>query len=123
MVSPMVLQFWQDARDQEQAEDVELALSRAGIDVTKAAYAMDLNPSQWTKQRQGVPGCHISLYRLARLGPEFWREYISIKAERLGYAVLKESELTAALLTVVQMARKPMAQMGRKAHAKKEHVA
>ena len=106
----MLLQFWQAPSDRELAEDIELALSRAGLDTTKAAYTMDLDPAQWNKQRQGVG--HISAYRLARLGPEFWREFLSLRAERLGYTVLKESDLTSALLQVMAMAGKRMATMG-----------
>jgi len=105
----MLLQFWQAPSDRELAEDIELALSRAGLDTTKAAYTMDLDPAQWNKQRQGVG--HISAYRLARLGPEFWREFLSLRAERMGYTVLKESDLTSALLAVMAMAGKRMAGM------------
>ncbi len=122
-MAPMVLQFWKDARDKEEAVDLELAMSRADIDVTKAAYAMNLNPSQWTKQRQGIG--HPSSYRIWRLAreyPAFGREYLAIKAERMGFKLLSESELTNALLTVVTLARRPMAAMGQR-KARKDRVA
>lgn len=96
------LSTWQHTANSEQtARDVELAIKRAGLD--KAAELQGLDASQWSRQLAGR-GAHVSLWRLSELPPEFWVEFVKIRARRCGLMVLK-NDLAMLVLGVRKLLR------------------
>jgi len=79
---------------------VSLALARIGMSDKEAAAAMEMNPAQWSRQKNGVDGHHIQLDRLALLPETFHKEFARIYAERVGFKV---SHNTIAQLLVARV--------------------
>lgn len=70
---------------------VDQALARIGMSDKQAAALMGISGGTWSKQKNGVDGCHIQLDKLALLPAEFHVEFTRIYAGLVGLHVAHES--------------------------------
>jgi len=57
-------------------ENVRRAMGRAGLSAKAMAAEMGTSESQLSDQLHGRPNCHLSLWRMFNLPPEFWQEMV-----------------------------------------------
>jgi hypothetical protein len=66
---------------------ITTALARCGLSSAEACERMTLDPSQWSKQLKNRDNAHVSAQRLLKLPRQFWIEFLSLLADRLGIVI------------------------------------
>jgi hypothetical protein len=79
------------------------ALDRCGLTSKDAAYAMELDAAQWSRQLNSREG-HVSLQRLRKLPRAFWIELLLILAAPLELANAHQDMTHLALARVAELA-------------------
>jgi hypothetical protein len=82
---------------------VDEALARIGMSDKQAASIMGISGGTWSKQKNGVDGCHIQLDKLALLPENFHREFTRIYAGLVGLHVTHESIADLLIARVGQL--------------------
>lgn len=82
---------------------VDQALARIGMSDKAAAGLMGISGGTWSKQKNGVDGCHIQLDKLALLPAEFHVEFSRIYASLVGLHVAHESIADLLIVRVSQL--------------------
>jgi hypothetical protein len=82
---------------------VDQALARIGMSDKEAASLQGISAGTWSKQKNGVDGCHIQLDRLALLPPAFHVEFTRIYAQMVGLHVAHESIADLLVARVSQL--------------------
>jgi hypothetical protein len=70
---------------------VDLALARCGLTDKDAAARMGISGATWSKQKNGVDGCHIHLDKLAQLPESFHVEFSRIYGGMVGLTIAHET--------------------------------
>jgi hypothetical protein len=79
------------------------ALDRCGLTSKEAAYAMEIDAAQWSRQLNSREG-HVSLQRLRKMPRAFWIELVLILATPLGLSVAHQDMTHVALVKVMELA-------------------
>jgi hypothetical protein len=82
---------------------VDQALARIGMSDKQAAALMGISGGTWSKQKNGVDGCHVQLDKLALLPAEFHVEFTRIYAGMVGLHVAHESIADLLIARVGQL--------------------
>jgi hypothetical protein len=80
------------------------ALRASGLSESEACRLMNVDASQWSKQKKNADNAHVSLQRLMKLPRQFWLELLQQIAEPLGIVVahpdVADRALSQLLLSV-----------------------
>lgn len=82
---------------------VDLALARCDISDKAAAALMGISGATWSKQKNGVDGCHIHLDKLSALPERFHVEFARIYGERVGLVIAHETIADLLVMRVAQL--------------------
>jgi hypothetical protein len=75
---------------------IDIAASRSGLSHKQLCAHMDgLDQGTWSKQRDGDG--HVSLGRLLKCPPEFWREFLPLLAEHYGMGLSNSNGISQSI--------------------------
>jgi hypothetical protein len=83
------------------AQDIELALAKAGLSHKAAAILMDISEAQLSRQLSGHE--QLSAWRLQRLPTAFHKELTMLQAERQGLFCISQVQMAQLVQSWQQM--------------------